>query len=122
MEAIISIKPRFVEKILNGRKRFEYRKSFSKKMPEKCYIYATKPVGKVIGFFTIKQILKDEPEKIWKLTKEKAGITKDFFNQYYFGRDEAVAIEIESVTVFKKPKDYKEIDSSGRVPQTYKIL
>ena len=122
MQAVISIKPEFVKEIVNGRKRFEYRKSFLKKMPEKCYIYATKPVGKVIGFFTIKKILRDDPEKIWKLTKEKAGITKDFFDQYYFERDKAVAIEIESVIVFKKPKDYKEIDSSGRVPQTYKIL
>mgnify|MGYP000869834438 CR=1 FL=1 len=122
MQAVISIKPEFVKEIVNGRKRFEYRKSFFKKTPKKCYIYATKPVGKVIGFFTIKQILRDDPEKIWKLTKEKSGITKDFFDQYFFERDKAIAIEIENVTVFKKPKDYKEIDPSGRIPQTYKSL
>ena len=122
MEAIISIKPQFVEKILNGEKRFEYRKSFLKDIPGKCYIYSTLPVGKIVGFFTIKQILRDEPPKIWDLTKEKAGITKEFFDQYYFGRNKAVAVEIENVTIFGKPKDYKEIDSSGKIPQTYKTL
>lgn len=122
MKAIISIKPQFVEKILNGEKRFEYRKSFLKDIPEKCYIYSTLPVGKVVGYFTIKHVLKDDPEKIWELTKERAGITKEFFDRYYFRRNKAVAIEIENVTVFEKTKDYKEIDSSGKIPQTYKTL
>lgn len=122
MKAIISIKPQFVEKILNGEKRFEYRKSFLKDIPGKCYIYSTLPVGKVVGFFTIKQVLRDDPKKIWELSKEKAGITKDFFDLYYFERNKAVAIEIESVNIFEKPKDYKKIDPSGKIPQTYKIL
>lgn len=122
MEAVISIKPEFVKEIVSGRKRFEYRKSFLKDIPEKCYIYSTLPVGKIVGFFTIKQVLRDEPEEIWKLTKEKSGVTKDFFDQYYFGRNKAVAIKIESVNIFEKPKDYKEIDLSGKIPQTYKTL
>lgn len=122
MQAIISIKPKFVEEIVNGKKRFEYRKSFLRKIPQKCYIYSTKPVGKVIGFFTIKKILKDEPSKIWEKTKEKASITKEIFDQYYFGRNKAVAIEIDDVTIFEEPIDYKEIDSSGKIPQSYKIL
>ncbi|CAM1665973.1 ASCH domain-containing protein [Streptococcus mitis] len=122
MEAVISIKPEFVKEIVSGRKRFEYRKSFLKDIPEKCYIYSTLPVGKIVGFFTIKQVLRDEPEEIWKLTKEKSGVTKDFFDRYYFGRNKAVAIKIESVNIFEKPKDYKEIDLSGKIPQTYKTL
>ena len=50
---LISIRPEWCEKILNGEKTVEIRKNRpSLKMPFKCYIYCTKPVGNVIGEFT----------------------------------------------------------------------
>lgn len=82
MKAImISIKPEFVEKILNGEKTIEIRKTMSKcKLPCKVYIYCTKgkyeqytpPLsdtnyehafgyvmnGKVVAEFTLKQVEK----------------------------------------------------------------
>lgn len=120
--AILSIKPQFVEQIMSGKKHFEYRKSFLKEIPDKCYIYSTKPVGKVVGFFTIKKILRDNPENIWESTHKKSGITKEFFDEYYFNKEEAVAIQIDRLFKFKRPKNYKEIDPTGQVPQTYKKI
>ncbi|BCK40560.1 TPA: ASCH domain-containing protein [Streptococcus pyogenes] len=120
--AIISINPKFVEQIMAGKKHFEYRKSFLEEIPEKCYIYSTKPVGKVVGFFTIKQVLTDNPEKIWELTHKKSGITKDFFDEYYSGKDKAVAIQIDRLFRFKKPKNYEDIDPTGKIPQSYKRI
>lgn len=51
MKAImISIKPEFVEKILNGEKTIEIRKTMPKcELPCKVYIYCTKNNGKWIG-------------------------------------------------------------------------
>lgn len=56
MAILISIRPEWVEKILNGEKTIEIRKSCPKEWkdysngktkikpePEKCYIYCTKP-------------------------------------------------------------------------------
>ncbi|HFH9588996.1 TPA: transcriptional regulator, partial [Streptococcus pyogenes] len=37
IEAIISIKPQFVDEIMKGNKRFEFRKSFLKSIPDRCY-------------------------------------------------------------------------------------
>ncbi|HHK1297028.1 TPA: hypothetical protein ACQODR_001213, partial [Streptococcus pyogenes] len=57
--------------------------------------------GKIVGFFTIKQVLRDEPEKIWQKTSKKSGITKDFFDEYYSGKNKAVAIEIDGCLLTK---------------------
>ncbi|HFH9740992.1 TPA: ASCH domain-containing protein [Streptococcus pyogenes] len=122
IEAIISIKPQFVDEIMKGNKRFEFRKSFLKSIPDRCYIYSTKPVGKIVGFFTIKQVLRDEPEKIWQKTSKKSEITKDFFDEYYSGKNKAVAIEIDRLFAYKTPKNYHEIDIKGKPPQTYKTI
>ncbi|HEQ1477063.1 TPA: transcriptional regulator, partial [Streptococcus pyogenes] len=83
---------------------------------------STKPVGKIVGFFTIKQVLRDEPEKIWQKTSKKSGITKDFFDEYYSGKNKAVAIEIDRLFAYKTPKNYHEIDIKGKPPQTYKTI
>lgn len=51
---LISIKPEWVGKILNGEKIMEFRKTIPNcELPCKYYIYATKPVGKVVGEFTL---------------------------------------------------------------------
>lgn len=39
---LISIQPKWVEKIANGKKTIEVRKTAPKQVPFKCYIYATK--------------------------------------------------------------------------------
>lgn len=40
---LISIKPKWVEKIMSGEKTIEVRRTAPKETPFKCYIYATKP-------------------------------------------------------------------------------
>lgn len=73
-EIMISIKPEWVEKILNHTKTIEIRKTMPKcELPIKCYIYQTKNnwiykilkwlklhKGKVVAEFTLKQVDKLE--------------------------------------------------------------
>ena len=54
MKVLLSIKPQFVEEIFAGKKRFEYRKAIFSKDVDSVVIYSTKPVGKIVGEFTIK--------------------------------------------------------------------
>lgn len=56
---MISIKPKWCEKIANGEKTVEVRKTKPTLQPPfKCYIYCTKPIGKVIGEFVCDKIEK----------------------------------------------------------------
>lgn len=79
MKVLLSIKPEFAEKILNGTKKFEFRKGiFKNNNITTVVIYATMPVGKIVGQFSIDEILKNDPESLWVKTKKYAGISKNF--------------------------------------------
>ena len=57
MKILLSIKPEFAEKILDGTKKFEFRRRVHTRPEVKSVIiYATMPVGRVIGEFSIERI------------------------------------------------------------------
>lgn len=103
MNAILSIKPEFVDEIVAGTKRFEYRKSIFKQPVEKVYIYASSPVGRIVGEFTSGEILQDSPDRIWRRTSRYSGISKSFFDGYFKGRAEGYAIEILNFVHYEEP-------------------
>lgn len=116
---LLSIKPKFIEEIKSGKKKFEYRKSIFKKTDvDIVVIYASSPISKAVGEFKIKQIIKDEPCKIWNLTKDKSGITKDFFNEYFNSKTFAYAIEIEDFKLYNNPIDIS-IKYQLKAPQSF---
>ncbi|MEQ3030266.1 ASCH domain-containing protein [Alistipes indistinctus] len=119
MKVLLSIKPQFVEEIFAGKKRFEYRKAIFSKDVDSVVIYSTKPVGKIVGEFTIKRILNNKPEQLWALTSNYSGISKDFFDQYFEDRDSAYALEIEAPRRYKKPINPQERIESFVAPQSF---
>ena len=76
---LLSINPEYVERILNGTKKFEYRTKVAKRDIKAILIYCTYPTKKVVAQVKIKSILSDSPENLWKMTKEFSGISKEFF-------------------------------------------
>ena len=66
MKALLSIKPEFIEKIFSGEKQVEFRKSCFKEDVQTVVVYATMPVGKIVGEFEIETILSDSPEELWE--------------------------------------------------------
>ena len=104
MNAILSIKPEFVKEIVSGRKRYEYRKAIFRQPVEKVYIYASAPVGRVVGELEPVKILIGEPTEIWEKTKAYSDITKEFYKEYFCGRSVAYAIEIKNLVIFDEPK------------------
>lgn len=119
MKILLSIHPKFVDKILTGEKRFEFRKTLPTKDIESVIIYATKPLGKVVAEFKVKSIHSKSPEQLWLETKDYAGIDEDFFFQYFKNREIAHAFEVGELIVFEQPKELKEFVSSGIPPQSF---
>ncbi len=105
MMALLSIKPFFAEKIFSGEKKVEFRKSSFKQSITTVLLYATMPVGKVVGQFEIETILCDNPAKLWIETKDIAGISLDIFNKYFYGRNIAYGIKIKHVIQYPVPFD-----------------
>lgn len=118
---LLSIEPRFVERIMDGSKIYEFRKVRNKKDVTGIVIYSTSPVMKVVGEADVKDILVDDPETIWDVTKDASGITKEFFDQYYNGRDVAIAYELINVRQFVEPMDLVDYGVSA-APQSFVYL
>ena len=116
MNAILSIKPHFVEEIIKGKKKFEYRKSVFKQPVKKVYVYASAPISKVIGEFQPVDVVTGAPSDVWAETKSFSGITKKFFDAYYKGRTTAYAIVIQNFVLYEKPK---ELPKGVHAPQSY---
>jgi len=120
MKVLLSIKPEYANKIFSGEKKFEFRKkAFSKSGVRTVVVYSTMPVGKIIGEFTIKKIHQDSPKLIWRKTQKHSGIDEAFFNEYYRDRDLAVAIEVDSATLYKNPINPKVAYKNFTAPQSF---
>lgn len=120
MKVLLSIKPEYAEKILLGTKRYEFRKCmFKNPNVRTVVIYATKPLGKVVGEFDFDEVLSDSPNAIWSETGEFSGITKSFFNTYFQGRSMAHAIKVGAVRRYTNPVSLNEIVPSGNAPQSF---
>lgn len=123
MNVLLSVKPVYVEKIRNGKKKYEFRRSiFKKKGIRKIYVYSTSPVGKITASFEIKKILKDTPEKIWLKCQKYAGISQKDFFAYFKDTDTAYAIEIGAVDNFLNPVDPRNVIDDFRPPQSFYYL
>lgn len=123
MKVLLSIKPQFVQEIFDGTKKYEYRKIiFKNKNVKTIVIYATKPVGKIVGEFEIDRILVEHPSEIWKKTEKYAGITQAYYDEYFEGREKAYAIQIKSVNEYKYPICPFANNNDFVPPQSFKYL
>lgn len=118
---LLSINPSHVENILNGTKRYEFRKKACKRHVDKILIYSTNPIMKVVGEAEVEDVLVDNPEIIWKKTKTKSGIDKNFFDRYYENRDQAVAYKLKNVVKFDEPKELKDFGVRS-APQSFQYI
>lgn len=123
MKVLLSIKPEFVEKILSGEKKYEFRKKLFKRQSVKTIvIYATMPIGKVVGEFDIDHVISDEPNLVWEKTKKYAGVSKSFYDEYFEEKSLAFAIAVGKVTLYDEPKSLNYFGKNIIAPQSYRYL
>lgn len=101
---IISINPEHVENIIKGVKKYEYRTKAAKQDISSIIIYETIPVKKIVAEVEIIEVLELSPEDLWDETKDFSGITKDFYDEYFRGREVAYAYKLGKIKVYKEPK------------------
>ena len=119
---LMPINPEYVEEILAGRKKYEYRKIKAKRNNiDKMIIYSTSPIMKVVAEVDIKEILEEKPDILWEMTKKESGITKDFYNKYYKNKDIAVAYKLGNIKRYANPKNLNDI-GIDYVPQSFVYL
>lgn len=115
---IISIHPTFVEKILSGEKKYEFRKYFPEGV-RYMLVYTTSPVKMITALIEIESVLKGSPNDVWRKTKKYAGVTKRFFDAYFKDKADAYAVEFKNIHVLEKPLKITEVNGACAAPQSY---
>ncbi len=97
MYVLMSIKPKYVEKILSGEKKYEYRKTLLKKNVESILVYSTSPVKKVVCEIKLLEVVKGTPKYVYSKTHEEGSITLEEFNSYFKNKGVAYAYKLGSI-------------------------
>ena len=122
MNVLLSIKPKYVEKILDGIKMYEFRKVIPKEPVKEVFIYSTCPVKRIIGKFRVGEILEDHPSKLWEQVANFSGLEEDEFFKYFEGKQRGYAIKIEDIYTFRQPIDPWKINSDFIAPQSFQYV
>lgn len=101
--ALLSIRPDFVEAIIRGEKKFEFRRCIFARPVDVVVVYATVPVRRVVAEFDVRSIMSETLPILWKRTHQSSGIDRKFFWKYFKGKDYGHAIEIGEVRTYKTP-------------------
>ena len=105
---LLSIKPEYVEKILQGSKKYEYRKRLAKEDVSVIYVYSTAPSMKVVASVQVIRRLSAPPTILWEKTKKSAGISRAKFREYFRGCKTVYAYELGEVNIFKTEKNLSD--------------
>ncbi len=108
MNLILSIRPEYVREIMEGQKKYEFRRSIFKNREVKTiYIYTTSPVKKIEGRFSLGGIYEGHPKLLWRRYGAFSGLKKGSFFDYFRGTEHGYAIRIECLRRFKEPVNPK---------------
>lgn len=117
--ALLSIHPEFAEAIFKGHKHYEYRRVAFRQSIDEVVVYATTPVCKVLGTFSVDDVFEDTPKAMWAKTKSSSGVTKAKFDSYFKDRAKAVAIKVGQPVRFSVPEPLSKYIPSNYPPQSF---
>ncbi len=124
-QVLMSIRPRFADAILSGKKTVELRRrkpGFGEGTT--VMIYASAPEQKVAGHFAVGSVISASPSELWQRVGQRSGVTKAEFDAYFAGCAVAHAIEIEQPTrlspsrlAFRPPQSWQYLRQEKRCHQ-----
>ena len=109
----LSIRPEFTDKILQGVKRAEFRRTRPRVEPgHPVILYASSPVMGIVGFAQVKRVVSGSPTRLWNLFREEGGIDRARFRDYFKGASGAHAITLTGVEPLDETLDLARIRSA----------
>jgi len=123
---VMSLRPVFAEMMVRGEKTVEFRRRFSRgHAGAKVLFYVSNPVRAVMLCARIAHVDLIETEELWRTHRDRGGISRETFAEYFAGVDEGYALSLENVQPLKTPlslqrlrKDWPEFHP----PQAFSVL
>jgi predicted transcriptional regulator len=123
---IISIHPKYVDKIDSGEKLYEVRtRKLNIEEGTRVWIYRTLPDAQFSSTAIVQSIILINPKKAWKDYSDHLCIDKNDFHNYVGNRSEICLLKLTDVVTLKKPIRLNELRkklSSFFPPQFFKRL
>lgn len=115
--ALFAIKPQYVEKILLREKRYEFRKTRCKRDIDTMLLYATMPIGRIVGEVSVAGVIEGEPDEVWRVANESAGLDYKTFAEYFANAKNAYAYCLGEPVLYEKPVDIRLLGL--KIPQSF---
>ena len=124
-QILMSIQPRFAKLILDGEKPYELRRMRPRfKEGDRVIIYASREIGRIIGFFQVGVVLSGNVEQVWQAIlarrrhrDDTPPLSESGFFAYLSGARVASAIEIRNPRRLESP-----LALNSRAPQSHQCL
>jgi predicted transcriptional regulator len=98
---LLSIKPEFARRLLNGEKAVEIRRKFHCRWQgARVALYASRPDQSLVGEATIENVTSASPVAVWNLYKDRIGCSREEFDAYAGTAREVAAITLADVTPY----------------------
>jgi len=113
--AAISLKPQFLQRILDGSKTVELRRRRLYLAPNtQLWLYSTLPTGSFIAVASIGCIHHGTPQAVWKRYSQKTGLSRAEYYSYAEGATWVTAIELARVTQLVRAVPLSEIRTHSK--------
>ena len=124
---LLSIRPAYVNEILNGSKRIEFRRRVPRQaaIGSEVAIYASSPVCALVCVARIAGIVESSPTSIWRKYSSVGGISQVDFRHYFSGTNLAAGIMLADVRRLSLPVslcDLRERWAGFHPPQQFAYL
>jgi predicted transcriptional regulator len=121
---LFSLKPQFADLVINGGKRVEFRRRFSRNMEGAiAYFYISSPVKCITFSSILSKIHHSDVNDLWKRFCSIGGVSEQDFFTYFNGINNGYAIELDNVKILSKKWSLDAIRNSYipsfRPPQSY---
>ena len=110
-DVVLSVRPNYSTKIVEGKKTVELRRRFPVSAPDGtiAYIYSTSPVQAMVGSAEIAGVFKLPVADIWKRFSKVAHVKQDTFKKYFSGLEDGFALQFRNARAFSRPLELTEL-------------
>lgn len=122
---LISVRPQYVDKILDGSKTVELRRKFPMvETGTSLVIYSSTPTKAALATALIGAVHVGSPSRICERFRTAAGITRQEFREYFKGSPTAYAIELTNIRHLDEPLALAELRDRYNIepPQSWRYV
>lgn len=118
----MSINPIFADRILDGSKQVEFRKTRFASKVSHVLIYATTPVQQIVGYFSVDSIIEGAPADLWEEFNHVSGTDSGFYFSYFDSSNVAIGIKVREVCALDSPISLEVVGLEGPPPQSFRYV